>query len=59
MLFILFWTLTVQFTWQSMGQSQASRFSSKISLWFWNDMGISEKIQDFHFGVEHPSKAFM
>ncbi len=29
MLFILFWTLTVQFTWQSMGQSQASWFSSK------------------------------
>ncbi len=31
MLFILLWTLTVRFTWQSMGQSQASRFSSKIS----------------------------
>ncbi len=31
MLFILLWTLTVQFTLQSMGQSQASRFSSKIS----------------------------
>ncbi len=30
MLFILLWTLTVQFTWQSMGQSQASRFSSGI-----------------------------
>ncbi len=28
---MLFWTLTVQFIWQSMGQSQASRFSSKIS----------------------------
>ncbi len=31
MLLILLWTLTVQFTMQSMGQSQASRFSSKIS----------------------------
>ncbi len=31
MLFILFWTLTGQFTWQSMGQSQASRFLSQIS----------------------------
>ncbi len=31
MLFILLWTSTVLFTWQSMGQSQASRFLSKIS----------------------------
>ncbi len=31
MSFLLFWALTVLFTWQSMGQSQASRFSSKIS----------------------------
>ncbi len=30
-IFILFWALTVLFTWQSMGQSQTSRFSSKIS----------------------------
>ncbi len=29
MLFILFWVSTVLITWQSMGQSQASRFSSK------------------------------
>ncbi len=29
---LLFWTLTVQFTMQSIGQSQASRFSSNISL---------------------------
>ncbi len=29
MSFILFWALTVLFTWQSMGLSQASRFSSK------------------------------
>ncbi len=28
---ILFWTSTVLFTWQSMGQSQASRFLTKIS----------------------------
>ncbi len=28
---ILFWALTVLFTWQSMGESQASRFSLKIS----------------------------
>ncbi len=31
MLFILFWASAVPFTWQSMGQSQASRFSFKIS----------------------------
>ncbi len=31
MSFILFWALTVLFTWQSMGQSQAPVFSSKIS----------------------------
>ncbi len=31
MFFILFRALTVLFTWQSMGQTQASRFSSKIS----------------------------
>ncbi len=31
MSFILFWALTVLFTWQSMGQSQDSRVSSKIS----------------------------
>ncbi len=52
MFFILFWTLTVLFTMQSMGQSQASRFSSKISsfvfrrqtklLQVWNDMGVSD-----------------
>ncbi len=29
MLFILFWTLTVLFTWQSMGQSQNSCFHPK------------------------------
>ncbi len=33
MSFILFWALTVLFTLQSMGQSQASRFSSKFSVW--------------------------
>ncbi len=31
MFFILFWALTVLFSWQSMGQSQASQFSSTIS----------------------------
>ncbi len=49
-----------------MGQSQASRFSSKISeivfqrltklLQVRNDMGVSEKLQNFHFGVEYPFK---
>ncbi len=29
MLFILFWALTVLFTWLSMGQSQTSRFHLK------------------------------
>ncbi len=34
MSFILFWTLMLLFTRQSMGQSQGSRFSSKISSSF-------------------------
>jgi len=54
MSFILWWTwiyLTLSFTWQSMGQSQVSQFSSKLSqivfrrrmkiLQVWNDMGVS------------------
>ncbi len=52
MSFILFWALTVLIVWQSMGQSQTSRFSSKISsivfrrriklLRVWNDLGVSD-----------------
>ncbi len=62
MIFILVWTSTMLFTWQSMGQSQASRFLSKISvivfrrrtklLWSWNDMRVNDKWQHFHFVVE-------
>ncbi len=22
-------------------------------LWVWNDMGVSEKLQNYHFGVEY------
>ncbi len=64
MSFILFQAFTVLFTWQSMGQSHASWFSSTISeivfwrrtklLWVWDDMGVSDYWQNFHFGVECP-----
>ncbi len=52
MFFILFCALTVLIVWQSMGQSQASRFSSKILLRrrtkllrVWNDMGVSDSLK--------------
>ncbi len=28
------------------------------TLWVWNDMGVSDKWQDFHFGVEYPFNTF-
>ncbi len=29
----------------------------KDFLWVWNDMGVSEKWQNYHFVVEYPFKA--
>ncbi len=61
MLFILFWVLTMQFTWQSMGQSQASWFLSQnilncVAKTIEAFTGLER--QHFHFGVEYPFKCF-